>query len=45
MLYNQAPIMSRSKMQKTAALSAAEVEYYSASAAESVVLYLYKLLG
>jgi hypothetical protein len=39
MLYNQAPIMWRSKMQKTTALSTAEAEYYSASTAGSDVLY------
>ncbi len=45
MLYNQAPIMWRSKMQKTTALSTAEAEYYSASTAGSDVLYLCKLLN
>jgi hypothetical protein len=44
MLYNQAPIMWRSKMQKMTALSTAEAEYYSASTAGSDVLYLRKLL-
>ncbi len=44
MLYNQAPIMWRFKMQKTTALSTAEAEYYSASTAGSDVLYLRKLL-
>jgi hypothetical protein len=44
MLYNQAPIKWRSKMQKTTALSTAEAEYYSASTAGSDVLYLRKLL-
>jgi hypothetical protein len=44
MLYNQAPIMWRSKMQKTTALSTAEAEYYSALTAESDALYLCKLL-
>ncbi len=44
MLYNQAPIMWRSKVQKTTALSTAEAEYYSASTAGSDVLYLRKLL-
>jgi hypothetical protein len=44
MLYNQAPIMWRSKIQTTTALSAAEAEYYSASTAGSDVLYLRKLL-
>ena len=33
MLYNKSPIMWKSKMQKTTALSTAEAEYYSASAA------------
>jgi hypothetical protein len=44
MLYNQAPNMWRSKMQKTTALSTAGAEYYSASAVGSDVLYLRKLL-
>jgi hypothetical protein len=35
MLYNQAPIMWHSKMQKTTALSTAEAEYYSALTAGS----------
>ena len=38
MLYNKAPIMWKSKMQKTTALSTAETEYYP-------VLYLLKLLA
>ncbi len=41
---NQAPIMWRSKMQKTTASSTAEAKYYSASTACSDVLYLSKLL-
>jgi hypothetical protein len=44
MLYNKSPIMWRSKMQKTTALSTAEAEYYSASAAGVDVLYLRNLL-
>ena len=44
MVYNQAPITWRSKMQKSTALSTAEAEYYSASTAGSDVLYLRKLL-
>ena len=44
MLYKKAPIMWKSKMQKTTALSTAEAEYYSASTAGSEVLYLSKLL-
>ena len=44
MLYNKAPIMWKSKMQKTTALSTAEAEYYSASTAASEVQYLCKLL-
>ncbi len=44
MFYNKAPIMRKSKMQKTTALSTAEAEYYSASTAGSEVLYLGKLL-
>ncbi len=44
MLYNKSPIMWKSKMQKTTALSTAEAEYYSASAAGCKVLYLQSLL-
>ena len=44
MLYNKSPIMWRSKMQKTTALSTAEAEYYSASTAGVDVLYLRNLL-
>ena len=44
MLYNKAPIMWKSKMQKTTALSTAEAEYYAASTAGSEVLCLRKLL-
>jgi hypothetical protein len=46
MLYNKSlsMIMWKSKMQKTTALSTAEVEYYSASAAGCEVLYLQALL-
>ena len=45
MLYNKSPIMWKSKMQKTTALSTAqEAEYYSASAAGCEVLYLRALL-
>ena len=43
MMYNKSPIMWKSKMQKTTALSTAEAEYYSeqaASAAGCEVLYL-----
>ncbi len=40
MLYNKAPIMWRSKMQKATALSTAEAEYYSASTAGTEILYL-----
>ena len=39
MLYNKSPIMWKSKMQKTTALSTAEAEYYSASAAGCEVLH------
>ncbi len=39
MLYNQAPIMWRSKMQKTTALSTAEAEYYRASTGQEVTCY------
>ncbi len=44
MLYNKAPIMWKSKMQKTTALSTAEAEYYSASTAGTEILYLRTLL-
>ena len=44
MLYNESPIMWKLKMQKTTALSTAEAEYYSASAAGCEVLYLRALL-
>ena len=44
MLYNKSPIMWKSKMQKTTALSTAEAEYYSASMAGCEVLYLRDLL-
>jgi hypothetical protein len=44
MLYNQAPIMWHSKLQKTTALSMSKAEYYSSSTAGSDVLYLQKLL-
>ena len=44
MLYNKSPIIWKSKMQKTTALSTAEAEYYSASMAGCEVLYLRALL-
>jgi hypothetical protein len=44
MLYNQAPVMWRSMMQKTTALSLAEAKNYSEMAAGNNVLYLRKLL-
>jgi hypothetical protein len=44
MLYNKAPIMWKSKMQKSTALSTAEAEYNAASTAGSEILYLCKLL-
>ncbi len=44
MLYNKSPIMWKSKMQKTTALSTAEAEYCSASLAGCEVLYLRDLL-
>ena len=46
MLYNKAPIMWKSKMQKTTALSEsmAEAKYYSASEASCEVLYLQTIL-
>jgi hypothetical protein len=43
-LYNRSPILWRSKMQKTTALSTAEAEYYSASTAATEVLYIRNLL-
>ena len=43
MLYEKAPIMWKSKTQKTTALTA-EAEYYAASSAGSEVLHLRKLL-
>ena len=45
MLYNKSPIMWKSKMQKTTALSTAEAEYYSASAAGCEVLLDLQRLG
>jgi hypothetical protein len=39
-LYHRSPISWRSKLQKTIALSAAEVDYYSASTAAVEVIYL-----
>jgi hypothetical protein len=44
MLYNKSPIMWKSKMQKTTALSTAKAEYYAASAAGCEVLYFWALL-
>ena len=44
MVYNKSPIVWKSKMQKTTAISTAEVECYSASAAGREVLYLRDLL-
>ena len=44
MLYNKSPIMWKSKMKKTTALSTAEAEYYPASAAGCEVLFLRALL-
>ncbi len=44
MLYNKSPIMWKSKMQKTTALSTAEAKYYAASAAGCEILYLWTLL-
>ena len=43
-LYNRSPVLWRSKMQKTTALSTAEAEYYSASTAATEVIYLRHLL-
>ena len=43
-LYNRSPILWRSKLQKTTALSTAEAEYYSASTAATEVLYIRNLL-
>ena len=44
MLYSKSPIMWKSKMQKTTALSTAEAEYCSASVASCKVLDLKDLL-
>jgi hypothetical protein len=44
MLYNKTLIMWRWKMQKTTALSTAEAEYYSTSAAGTEILHLSALL-
>ena len=44
MLYNKSPIMWKSKMQKTTALSTAEAEYYSASAAGCLARASFKRL-
>jgi hypothetical protein len=41
--YNRSPILWRSKMQKTTALSTAEAEYYSTSTAATEVIYLWNL--
>jgi len=43
--YNQTPILWRSKMQKTVALSTAEAEYYSASEMAVETIYLRGLLS
>jgi hypothetical protein len=43
MLYNKSPIIWRSKLQKTTALSMAKAEYYLASAARVNVLFLRNL--
>ena len=43
-LYNRSPILWRSKLQKTTALSTAKAEYYSASTAATEILYLRNLL-
>ena len=43
--FNRAPVLWRSKMQKTVALSTAEAEYYSASEMAVEVIYLRNLLG
>ena len=44
LLYCSAPVLWKSKLQKTTALSTAEVEYYSASAVTVEVIYLRSLL-
>jgi hypothetical protein len=44
LMYNGAPVMWCSKMQKTTALSTAEAEYYSASTAATEVMYIRDLL-
>ena len=45
MLYNKSPIMWRSKMQKSIALSTAEAEYYSVSEMAIEMIYLRNLLA
>jgi hypothetical protein len=44
LMYNGAPVMWRSKIQNTTALSTAEAEYYSASTAATEVMYIRALL-
>ena len=43
--YNRTPILWRSRMQKTVALSSAEAEYYSASEMAVEIIYLRNLLN
>ena len=43
--YNRAPVLWRSKMQKTVSLSSAEAEYYSASEMAVEIIYLRNLLS
>ena len=43
--YGRAPVLWRSKMQKTVSLSSAEAEYYSASEMAIEITYLSNLLG
>jgi hypothetical protein len=44
-LYNRCPVLWRSKMQKSVALSSAEAEYYSASEMAIEIIYLRTLLA
>ena len=43
--YNRGPVLWRSKMQKTVALSSAKAEYYSASEMAIAIIYLRSLLA
>ncbi len=43
--YNRCPVLWRSKMQESVALSSAEAEYYSASEMAIEIIYLRTLLA